>query len=557
MRVPLMLSACLLALGWLMPIHFRPWMAFHADAWVAAVLLVATFILVFFVRGSVAIHRITILAGFLVCVPWLQYAAGLIQQSGLAWISCAYQLGLLLALLVGARWESKAAGQLGDALFLAIGMAAICSVGLQLQQWLQLGGLDLLSMGGGSARPYANMGQPNQLATFLLWGVLAAAWGYCRRVLGAFIAVALSAYLLFGVALTGSRSAWLGVLLLVVAAWCWRHLWSGRRVLWVITGLGLYFVLCVLFVGWIKQLMAGSALLDAAELIRMNAELRPLAWKMLIDAALLHPLWGHGWNQTILAQMAVAAEHPHIPAFFTYSHNLFLDWVLWCGIPMGLCISAALVWWFWKRLRAVRSAENWVLVSFLVIAMNHAMLELPLSYAYILLPLGLVMGMLDARLGSKPVLYMGRAFLCVLWLSAALLLAILVSDYSRVEASYQILRLQWARIKITLPVEPPDVLLLTQWHDYIEFARMEPRRGVGAQELEWMRDLTGLFPGDMSMHKLATFLALNQQPDEARVWLVRMCKTIPAVECRNVGSIWAKQSLLYPEIAAIPWPVIQ
>ncbi|PIW09923.1 MAG: polymerase, partial [Comamonadaceae bacterium CG17_big_fil_post_rev_8_21_14_2_50_60_13] len=63
---------------------------------------------------------------------------------------------------------------------------------------------------------------------------------------------------------------------------------------------------------------------------------------------------------------------------FSHSHNLFLDLVLWCGIPFGLFVSLYLIRWFWLRLRAVRCAEDAVLMLFLLVVGNHAMLELPL-----------------------------------------------------------------------------------------------------------------------------------------------------------------------------------
>jgi hypothetical protein len=150
---------------------------------------------------------------------------------------------------------------------------------------------------------------------------------------------------------------------------------------------------------------------------------------------------------------------------------------------------------------------------------------------------------------------MGRKLAMGLWLVTTALLALIVRDYARVESSYQTLFLEWSRIKITMPVGPPDVLLLTQWHDYIKFARVEPKSNLSDDELAWMRNITGLFPSGIILHKFATVLALNQRPEEAQLWLKRMCKTIPESECHAVKAIWARQSLKYPEIAAIPWPV--
>ena len=45
------------------------------------------------------------------------------------------------------------------------------------------------------------------------------------------------------------------------------------------------------------------------------------------------------------------------------------DLVLWLGIPAGLAISAWLIGWGWRRFRAVRSAENAMLILFLTDAL--------------------------------------------------------------------------------------------------------------------------------------------------------------------------------------------
>jgi O-antigen ligase len=550
----LVFSSCTLAIGWLLPNHYYPWVSFHSDAWIALALLLAAAAFLR-MRGPQPLHRITVLVALLICVPWLQYAFGLIQQPGEAWISCTYLFGLFLALLVGARWESNSPGQVGDGLFLAIGIASMLSVGLQLQQWFQLNGLELWTMGGGPDRPHANFGQPNQLGTFLLWGVLAAAWGYGRKHLGGWSATLLAAYLLFGAALTGSRTAWVGVALLIGAVWWWRPLWANSRWPWVATGMGLYFVLCVVGAAWLRQTLLEQSPMDVDHLFRHSGEIRPLAWSIFLDAAWQQPWFGYGWNQSALAQMAVASEHPPLHVVFTYGHNLFLDLVLWCGIPLGLLISFSLVWWFFKRFGAVQSAENAVLMLVLLVVANHAMFELPLYYAYFLIPTGLVMGALHTRLGVQPILLMGRRASLALWFAAATLLALIIRDYTRVEPSYQTLRLEWSRIKMTLPVGPPDVLLLTQWHDYIKFARIEPKAGLSAEELGWMRNVTGLYPNPILLHKLAITLGLNQRPDEARLWLKTLCKVAPDSECLIAEKLWARQSLKYPEIAAIPWPV--
>jgi hypothetical protein len=199
----------------LLPNHYPPWPSFHADAWTATVLALAAAAVIFRTKSATQWHASTVLVLLLVFVPWLQYSADLMTFAGQAWMSTVYLLGLLLALLIGQRWEQAGTEQLAGGLFWAIGVAAVLSVNLQLQTWLGLMGagiFDLWSMGLAGARPYANFGQPNQLATFLLWGMLACAWGYSSNKIRASVALLLAAFLLLGIALTQSRTAWLELL---------------------------------------------------------------------------------------------------------------------------------------------------------------------------------------------------------------------------------------------------------------------------------------------------------------------------------------------------------
>lgn len=520
----------------------------------AAVLSLASAAVI--LRSSVHVvwHGITILASVLVFVPGLQYGLGMGTFSGTAWIGTAYLIGFLLTLLIGAQWESASPGQLADGLFLAIGMAALLSVGLQLHQWLTLDLLGIWSMGEGFGRPFANFGQPNQLGTFLLWGLLAAAWGLVRRRIGLWTALFIAVYLLFGLALTQSRTAWVAVVMLISVSWIWRRLWSDQRWPWIVTGLGLYFAACVVSIGWLSQLLLLPFSGELGNIARISGELRPVVWSMFIDAALQHPFWGYGWNQGVLAQMTVALDHPALHVVFSHSHNLFLDLVLWCGFPIGLFISIYLVRWLWQGLRAVKCMEDAVLLLFLLVVINHSMLELPLHHAYFLFPVGLVMGVLNVRLHVRPVLSVGRWSVIAVWLASIVLLVAIIRDYSRVEVSYQSLRFEWAQIKTEIRGEPPDVVLLTQLREFIRLARFEPTSDMSAEDLNWMRKVASTYPSTEAFHKLAIALAMNQRPEEAQLWLKRMCKIVSESQCVAVKATWANQSFHNPRIAAVSWP---
>lgn len=550
-----------LSMGWLLPNHYRPWMSFHSDVWVAVICSLGAAAVILRGSGPVVWHRFTLLPVLMLGMVWAQYASGLISMAGTAWISSAYILGLLLALLTGARWEANSPGQLTDGLFIAIGLAAILSVGLQLYCWFGLDGLGMLSMGGDRDRPSANFGQPNQLATFFLWALLAVAWGWERRRIGGKVAILMAAYLLFGLALTGSRAAWIGMSILFMAGWLWRGLWRDARLPWYVAGLAFYFFICVIFTRWLGPILrtasgaGGAGRLDVDDVIRMSSEVRPTAWRAFADAAWQHPWIGYGWNQTALAQMAVAEKHPALPGVFSYAHNLFLDLILWCGIPLGLLIAVALLTWLWKCVRAVRNAESALLVLFLLVIANHAMLELPLYWAYFLLPVGLVIGALHIQLGIKPVMLSGRWVLVLIWFFSAGLLTLLIRDYTRVEPSYQTLRLEWDNFQMTQPVGPPDVLLLTQWREYVQYARFVPIDGATASDIDHLRNVTALFPNIVFFNKLAMTLAMNHHPQEAQLWLIRMSKVAPRKQYCALKRSWTRESLRNPSVAVVSWPI--
>lgn len=545
--------AVLLQVGWLLPNHYPPWSTFHLDSWIASVAIAASAAIVVLPPRRTPWHGMALLTALLMLFPGIQYGLGLVTSAGNAWVSTAYIVGFLLALLTGARWETLREGHLLDCLFLAICIGAALSVGLQLHQWLALDRLGIWSMGDGFGRPFANFGQPNQLATFLIWAILGLAWGFVRRRIGGITVIGVAIYLLFGLALTASRTGWLAVAMLVVAAWYWRRLWPDARAPWVALGLAAYFAVCTLSIGWLSQALMGAIPEDLGGLTRISGESRPAVWALFLDAITQRPWLGYGWNQVALGQLAVAVEHPPLHVFFSHSHNLFLDLILWCGIPLGAAISAWLLRWLWRRVAGVRSAENATLVLFLLVVANHAMLEFPLHYAYFLIPVGLVIGALDVRMGIQPVMMSGRSLIVVVWIVAATLLALIIRDYARVETAYRTLRFEWANIGTRL-AEPPDVLLLTQWKDFIRMAKFEPYAGMREVDLQWMRDMVGLYPSAGFFQRVAVALALNRQPEEAVLWLHRACHVVSQAQCAALKVAWENQALTRVEIKAVPWP---
>lgn len=545
-----------LAIGWLLPNHYQPWTTFHTDAWVSAVLLVLSGLLLF--RSNCAIYwgRAAWILLAVAVLPLIQYGCGLILFSGTMWLSTEYLLGLLLAYLIGARLSPKQAYEVADVLFTAIGLAALLSVFLQLNQWLQTDDYVVWAMRFDQARPSANFGQPNQCGSFLLWGGLAVVWGVARRKISAFPALLMGALLLFGVALTGSRTAWIGLVVLAVATWRWRSIWKHKYLPHIVFGLGFYFMTCIFAIHAMGAMDAGvatGAQPNMANLTRMSGELRPQIWSMFLDAIGHKPWTGYGWSQGQLAQLEVAVNHSPLYILSPSAHNVFLDLMVWCGIPIGILICLSIVLWLGKRFLLVQNAEDTVLIGCLLVIGNHAMLELPLQYAYILLPVGLMAGLLDASMRQSDIFTMERWSAAMVWIICAGLLILIGIDYIKVEENFRVLQFQRANIKGSDSEKVSDGYLLTQFNGYFRVARTVEGSGIGAEAMAESQRVASMYPGSYIVYKHAKMLALNGRPAEAKNWLMKMCQMISEAECSSTKKTWDTEADKFPDMLSVDW----
>ena len=551
------LWAPFLAAAWLLPNHYYPWATFHSDAWLAVAMVLAAGAVIFRSPPSVSWHGLTIVIAGLAMVPMLQWAAGMLPFSGQAWLYSAYVLGLLLALLIGANWETATPGRAADGLFLAIGIAALASVGMQLRQWLGIGAdageLQVWAEEFTPGRPSANLGQPNQLATLLLWALLGCAWSVVRLRSRSGYATIAALLIVFGLALTQSRAGAIGLLAIMIGAWAWRRLLPPRSPQ-VATLLFIFFIVCTVSMQTLSDLLGLDLQIRTATLGGASSQLRLKAYALFFDAVAQKPIWGYGWDQLAVAQLSVAQKHGTLTAFFLHSHNLFLDLILWCGVPIGGFVSIYLAVWLVRAMRKVSSAEDALLVLFLVVVGLHAMVELPLHHAYFLLPTGLVMGILGQSQNRRVIWTSTRWGVLALWLALCLLLGVIVRDYLRIDESFRRYKLDAAHIGNLPPGVAPDVLLLDHMRAFIVNARSSVGPDFKAADLDRLRGLTTSFPTPANLLNYAKALAFLNRPEEARDWIIKIQRVQPAEFNPDLRRIWAEQAKLYPALAAVSWP---
>lgn len=554
----LLLAAAACALfAWLTPTHDLPWTSFHAEFSMAlAGLLAGAGVLWRRGRPALAIPMLALLTLLAAIVSLVQGVAGLIEFRGDVALVCLYLLGFALTLTISqhaaVEWGRQSVLQAFAWLVLA---GALASIWLALYQWQQLDYLGLfasdLAAGG---RPYANFNQPNHLAALLVLALVATALLYDAAKLGAVLSLALIVLLGFGLSMTQSRAGSLAVVVGLAVligkrhslgrTLALRHIFAGVL---VILSLSLAWDAANSFLGQVSGRSAADA--EAASTRRI------VHWSSMLDATLHHPWIGYGWNQSVLAQFAVAPDHPSSFEVFTYNHNILIDLVIWNGVPLGLAFFIGLGLWFRAGWRGASDSTTVLALAGVAAMFVLALLEYPLYYAYFLLPTGVLMGAISA-------VAMPRAVLKVpAWLAPALLaisgftMAIVASDYLGLEHDVRSLRFERARIGMDRPRHVlSQPVLLTHVAAFAQFARTPERKGMKAAELRSMEEVVQRFPSAENIVRYAAALALNDRQAQATEVLRRVCKIHNVVVCESNKSLWGALGQRQAAIASTPWP---
>ena len=530
MRQLLLLGGSIgLMLGWNMPNHYPLWTSFHGELAAALGLAMLFGGLVWPRPGAAAARLAMPLAGWgwlvVGLLPLAQFLAGRLAFRGDAAIGLLYGLGAALGLYAGSLWAAKAGRETAlRLLWVTILFGAITAFAVALSQWLGVapGGWWAMPLIG--ARPFGNLGQPNQFALLMLWGIVAAAALFEMRRIASRAVLALVTLLLgLGIAISQSRSA-LVATVLVGALWFLTRGRVGTRLrrrdvaAAVIVGVALHYGL---------PAVEERLYLSVAE-VRPTFEAGPreAIWRHFAAAIAAHPWLGYGFGQGVMALAEVATKVD--PSRNTiYAHNVLLDLATWYGAPVALALSAAWAAWVFRWLRrdgnaagaALARQRHLVFAVWLALAVQ-SLLEYPFAYAYFLLPAVLLAGSIgplpkgvDER-GSLDV----RAARWVVGLAtgAVALLVTMSWEYLQLEEDFRAYRFE--RYKFEHRPEQTvlaNPIVLDQLAALNASARFEPRPGMPLEEIERQHVLARRFHLLPTRIDYAKALALNGRLAEA------------------------------------------
>lgn len=511
----------LLFVSFVLPNHYQPWLVAYQEF---SIILGCLF-LAFTVLGCKRIYFDFPVVGLLLLstFPLVQYGFGVVYFFGDAFIAWGYIFGCGVLVLVG----KNLAKNKGDSIVFfqvfagAVVVAAVLSVWIALRQWLMLPGSVWVADLPLDVRPFANMAQPNNLATLLCMGLAGVIYFYEKSSFNSYAASLVAVFLVFGVALTQSRTPWISVVVVSIF-WFWKsrvyqaRLSPKHMFFWVVG-----YALCVSALPVLSDylLLHNQGFMSRAR----SLERLDLWWQML-GGVWDGPLWGYGWNQVSVAQVLATPNYP-VRVFTEHSHNILLDILIWNGPALGVGIIGCFVCWLavlgWRAC-CLESLFALIVVGLVVV---HGMLEFPLEYAFFLFPVGVLLGFVSGEVAHRGTIRLPKWVLAGILSFCTGLYVWVWCEYRILEEDHRLMRFETSGISESVKGEvAPNVALLTQLREFIRYVRTPASEGMSRQQLEWMRHVSYRYHSASGLFRYSLALGLNGFPEQARenLFIIRL-----------------------------------
>lgn len=523
----LYLSALLIAAAWLLPIHKTPWTTFESEM---LTLLSALALLGALIQQKIKIPKPQIIGGIIVVIPLLQWSFGQILYFSNALLSFAYIFAFWLMVVLGYNLSlgentREKVVQRFSLLLLLVGLVSSL---IAILQWLHLSQyfFPYMNILKGN-RPFANFGQPNNLATFLTLGTLACLYFYEKRLIPNIVLIPSALILLFSIALTQSRTAWvvcLFIFLYLVVKQFRQSIRLGliKLITWVIV-----FSIMISFMpilNHLLELVSNQEITNTPTVIERASSgyERWAMWQQMLVAISQHPWLGYGWNQTGMAQIAVFDLYP-LNVWYKSAHNVILDLLVWNGIPIGgLILIYFSAWLYWLN-KGVKDLESIILILMACAILIHALLEFPIHYAYFLLPFGFILGVIQARYPRLPSIYLNTWLVRGILLLSMVLMAVVYRDFN-LYRQQDVIAIKTSPLTVQQQaIMQQKIWLLDQFSDRVWWIGLDPFSKLSTSQLQHVGRMVANNASTYDLHKYAQLLAFNGQVAEAKhqLWILK------------------------------------
>ncbi|WP_347019410.1 PglL family O-oligosaccharyltransferase [Acinetobacter calcoaceticus] len=514
----LFLAAILLGFAWLSPFHYSPWVMFSSE--------VSTFgaglcVLAALIQQNIKIPRAQLLLLPFTLIPIVQWGFGLVFDLSTALLSSFYLLGFWFMVLAGYNLslEQQKRDQIFSGFSLLVIIVSVTTSFIAICQWLNIEShfVHMLHLIGN--RPYGNFGQPNNMATFLIVGLLGCLYLYEKNKVTIWWLLPSALIILFTIALSQSRTSWI-VFPFLLIYWVIKQFRKQKRfgfiqgLLWcvgffVIAGVILPFATSLIEAWSSADVTEASALVERAS----SGYLRFNIWSQMLLAVQQHPWLGYGWNQTSVAQMTVYHAFP-TGEWTTSAHNVLLDLIIWNGISLAVVIIAYFACWFLWLNQQAKETISIIAIMMVCTVLIHAMLEFPQRYAYFLLTCGFLLGIVQAQVPVLKGVVLNKHLLRLIWTVSLLLIIAILRDYNVYVLNSDLL-FSNKRPNAEF-MGSRNILVLTQFDKRLKWIELNPQIVLSEADLVEWENFVKNKPTPYNLRKYAKLLAYNGKVEQAQ-----------------------------------------
>jgi len=523
-RYTLLFASLFFVLSYIFPVFYQYSPSFFHEL-LAFLVVVFIFLALSVLRPFWFCGRLTICVLFVSVIPLLHLTLGVSYFVGDAILVSLYFFASACAVACGnnilLNGLREKALLMFAVLFVLIGLI---NVFFAINQYFNVALIDgfLLNTSG---RPFGNIGQSNNFSGVLIISFLCGWYLFEKAVVSRKLYYVWVFYISIGLVLAQSRTTVMVCLCLIVFYRLFYRKIIFRSTFYDLVWVTFCYANLYVLLPLVKQVLGGGGG-SLRELVIYDSG-RLSIWYESIQAIINGPLLGYGWNQIGVAQVLVESNLSSA-IHFRHAHNVLLDLLLYNGPVLGTILITALIVFAWRAFTYCRTLEGWVVLAIIGAVLTHAMVEFPLHYAYFILPVAFLMGLVDSPAVENgtsvfrfsypswlnfPVMVVGGVLLAIIWREAT----IINKEHFKLGIELTgVFKRQLASEKTN------DIVLLTHRREYLNFGRATPVEGMSGEDIEWMKKVSHRFPSPYYLSKYAKACQLNGQYDEAG----RMLKVI-------------------------------
>ncbi|MCT9424943.1 Wzy polymerase domain-containing protein [Acinetobacter baumannii] len=513
----LFLAAILLGFAWLSPFHYNPWVMFSSEM---STFAAGLSVLAALFYQNIKIPRAQILLLPFTLIPIVQWGFGLVFDLSTALLSTFYLLGFWFMVLAGYNLslDQKKRDQIFSGFSLLVIITSLLTSLIAIFQWLNIESHLIYTLHLIGNRPYGNFGQPNNMATFLIIGLLGCLYLYEKHKVTLWLLLPSALIILFTIALSQSRTSWI-VFPFLFIYWVVKQFGKQKRfrfvqgLLWCLA----FFLIAGLILPYITQFIEFSTNTEITETSSFVARAgsgheRIGMWIQILHAIAQQPWLGYGWSQTSVA-VVDSIQYGTVHVWFNSAHNILLDLIIWNGIPISIVIIAYFTCWFLWLNQQAKETISIIAIMMVCTVLIHAMLEFPQRYAYFLLTCGFLLGIIQAQTPVLKSIVLNKQVLRLIWGVSLILLLAIWRDYNvYVTNSNLLFKNKQPNAEV---LGSNQIFVLTQFEQRLKWIEMQPETTLSDADLAVWGNFVKNKATPYNLRKYAQLLAYNGKVEQA------------------------------------------